>query len=71
MREDAPFVTVDPFSSTDTLFHGSAGDLELYTAEEVIALRNTGDFKSSINSPSTPKLLSLASKVEPDFSTSK
>ena len=69
--EDAPFVTVGPFASTDTLFHGSAGDLELYTAEEVVVLRNAGVFKSSITSPSTPKLPSLASKVEPDFSTRK
>ena len=59
--EDAPFVTVGPFVSTDTLFHGTAGDLELYTAEEVIALRNAGVFKSSNTSPSTPKLPSLAS----------
>ena len=54
--EEAPFVTVGPFASTDTLFHGTAGDLELYTAEEVIALRNAGVFKSSNTGPSTPKL---------------
>ena len=58
--EEAPFVTVGPFVSTDTLFHGTAGDLELYTAEEVIALRNAGVFKSSNTGPSTPKLPSLA-----------
>ena len=45
--EDAPFVTVGPFTSMDTLFHGTASDLELYTAEEVIAFRNAGIFKSS------------------------
>ena len=45
--EEAPFVTVGPFVSMDTLFHGTAGDLELYTAKEVIALRNAGVFKSS------------------------
>ena len=44
--EDAPFVTVGPFASRNTLFHGTAGDLELYTAKEVIALRNAGIFKS-------------------------
>ena len=71
MREDAPFVTIGPFTSTDTLFHGSAGDLDLYTAEEVVALRNARVFKSSISGPSTPILPSLTSKVEPDFSTSK
>ena len=59
--EDAPFGTVGPFSSTDTLFHGAASDLELYTAEEVVALRNVGIFKSSNTSQSTPKLPSLAS----------
>ena len=59
--EDVPFVTVSPFVSKDTLFHGAANDLELYTAEEVIALRNTGIFKSLNTSQSTPKLPSLAS----------
>ena len=61
MGEDAPFATIGPFASTDTLFHGTAGDLELYTAEEVIALRNTRVFKSSNTGPSTSKLLSLTS----------
>ena len=41
--------------------HGTASDLELYTAEEVVALRNAKIFKSSNTSQSTPKLLSLAS----------
>ena len=59
--EDAPFVTIGPFVSTDTLFHGTASDLELYTAKEVIAVRNTGIFKSLSTSRSTPKLPSLAS----------
>ena len=30
--EDAPFVTVSPFVSMDTLFHSAASDLELYTS---------------------------------------
>ena len=59
--EDALFVTIGPFASTDTLFHGTAGDLELYTAKEVVALRNARVFKSSNTGPSTPKLLSLTS----------
>ena len=71
MGEDAPFVTVGPFLSTDTLLHGSAGDLDLYTAKEVVALRNAGVFISSICSASTPTLPSPAPKVEPDFSTRK
>ena len=47
--------------SMDTLFHGTAGDLELYTAEEVVALRNSRIFKSSNTGQSTPKLPSLTS----------
>ena len=59
--EDAPFITVGPFVSTDTLFHGTAGDLELYTAKEAIALRNARVFKSLNTGLSTPRLPSLAS----------
>ena len=59
--EDAPFITVGPFLSMDTLFHGTASDLELYIAKEVVALRNARVFKSSNTGPSTPKLPSLAS----------
>ena len=59
--EEAPFVTVGPFASKVTLFHSAASDLELYTAEEVITLRNVGIFKSSNINQSTPKLPSLAS----------
>ena len=40
--EEAPFITVCPFTSKDMLFCGVARDLELYTAEEVITLRNVG-----------------------------
>ena len=44
------------------LFKGVARDLELYTAEEVITLRNMGIFKSSSSaSQSLPRLISLAS----------
>ena len=59
--EEAPFMTVDPFAKKDMVFQGVAGDLELYTAEEAITLRNAGVFKSSNNSKSPPKLPSLAS----------
>ena len=38
--EEAPFITIGHFTSKDMLFHGIARDLELYTAEEVITLRN-------------------------------
>ena len=51
-----------PFTSKDTLFRSVAGDLELYTAEEVFTLKNAGIFKSSSSaSQSIPKLPSLAS----------
>ena len=54
--------SVGPFARRDMLFHGIAGDLELYTTEEVITLRNAGVFKSSSSaSQSLPKLPSLAS----------
>ena len=46
-------MTVGPFTSRDMLFHGVAGDLELYTTEEVIILRNVG-----ILSPQAPVNLS-------------
>ena len=60
--EEAPFITIGPFTSKDTLFQGVAGDLELYTAEEVITLRNVGIFKSSSSaSQSTLKLPPLTS----------
>ena len=44
---DAPFMTVGLFARRDMLFCGIARDLELYTTEEVITLRNVGIFKSS------------------------
>ena len=45
--KEAPFITIGPFSRRDMLFLGITGDLELYTTEEVITLRNAGIFKSS------------------------
>ena len=62
-------MTVGPFANTDTLFPGAAGDLELFTDEEVIALSNVGVLKSATAGTSTPKLPSLASHMEPDSST--
>ena len=59
--EEVPFVTIGHFTSKDTLFCGVTRDLELYTAEEVITLRNMGIFKSLSTNQSTPKLPSLAS----------
>ena len=60
--KEAPFVTMGPFSRKDTLFLGVARDLELYTIEEVITLRNAGILKSSSGaSQSLSKLPSLTS----------
>ena len=57
--EEAPFVTIGPFTSKDMPFCSIARDLELYTTEEVIILRNPGIFKSSSTSQSSPKLPSV------------
>ena len=45
--KEAPFITISPFSKKDMLFPGVARDLELYTTEEVMILRNAGILKSS------------------------
>ena len=60
--KEAPFITVGPFSRRDMLFPGVTRNLELYTTEEVITLRNAGIFKSSSGaSQSLSKLPSLTS----------
>ena len=60
--KEAPFMTVGPFTRRDMPFQGIAGDLELYTTEEVITLRNGGIFKSSSSvSQSLRRLPSLTS----------
>ena len=45
--KEATFVIVGPFARRDTLLHGIASDLELYSTEEFITLRNAGMFKSA------------------------
>ena len=45
--KEAPFITVGPICSTDTLFPGSARDLQLYTTKEVVCLMNMGVLKPS------------------------
>ena len=49
---EAPFFTVGPFVSTDTLFPGTAGDLDLFTDREVYALTCIGVLKSPISGTS-------------------
>ena len=55
----------------DTLFPGTAGDLDLFTDEEVFALTRIGVLKSPITGTSNPHILSPASRMEPDLSTRK
>ena len=63
--KEAPFITMGPFCSTDTLFLGVTGDLQLYTTEEVVHLRSTGVVKpSSAPSLSISTLSSLASLAQ-------
>ena len=68
MGEDAPFITIGPFTSRDTLFPSTARDLDLYTTEEIITLKNMGIFKSTSTIKSSPKLPSLAFLSSPSFS---
>ena len=68
---EAPFFTVGPFMSMDMLFPGTAGDLDLFTDEEVIALTCVGVLKSPITGTSNPHVPSPAPRMEPDSSTRK
>ena len=68
---EAPFFTVGPFMSTDTLFPSTAGDLDLFTDEEVYALSHVGALKSPITITSNPHVSTPASRMEPDSSTRK
>ena len=43
---EAPFFTMGPFASMDTLFPGAAGDLDLFTDMEVTTLTQLGVLKS-------------------------
>ena len=68
---EAPFFTVGPFTSMDTLFPSTAGDLDLFTDKEVSALTHIGVLQSPITSTSNPHIPSPASRMEPDSSTRK
>ena len=68
---EAPFLAVGPFTSTDTLFPSTAGDLDLFTDEEVYALSHIGALKSPITVTSNPHISTPASRVEPNLSTRK
>ena len=45
---EAPFFTMGPFASTDTLFPGTPGDLDLYTDMEISGLEKVGLVDPSI-----------------------
>ena len=61
---EAPFFTMDPFTSTDTLFPGTPGDLDLYTDMEISGLENIGLLEPSITNARDPHTVSSASKAE-------
>lgn len=66
---EAPFFTVGPFVSMDMLFPGTAGDLDLFTDEEIFSLTRIGVLKLPITSMSNPHTPLPASRVERDSST--
>ena len=68
---EAPFFTVGPFTSTDTLFPSVAGDLDLFTDMEISSLVRVGLLKPPIAGTHDPHAASPASKVEPASSFRK
>ena len=61
---EAPFFTMGPFASTDTLFPGAPGDLDLYTDMEISNLKSIGLLEPSVVSARNPRTVSSASKAE-------
>ena len=61
---EAPFFTMGPFASTDTLFPGSPGDLDLYTDMEISNLKSIGLLQPSVTSARDPRTAPFASKAE-------
>ena len=61
---EAPFFTMGHFASTDTLFPGTPGDLDLYTDIEIFCLKNTGILETSVASTRDPHTASSSSKAE-------
>ena len=68
---EAPFFTVGPLASTDMLFSGAAGDLNLFTDEEVFTLARIGILKSPRAGTFNPHVPSPASRMEQDSTTRK
>ena len=68
---EAPFFTVGPFTTTDTLFPSAAGNLDLYTDMEISGLVKVGLLKPSIAGTRDPHAALPASKVETALSIKK
>ena len=68
---EAPFFTVGPFASTDTLFPGIAGDLDLFTDMEISGLVRIGLLKPPITGTRNTHAASHASKMESASSSRK
>ena len=68
---EAPLFTVGLFASTDMLFPGTPGDLDLFTNEEVYALARIGSLKSPITGAPNVDVPTPTSRMEPDPSTRK
>ena len=64
---EAPFFTMGLFASTDTLFPGTAGDLDLFTDEEVFTLTHIRVLKSPITGTSNPHVPLPAFRMEQDL----
>ena len=61
---EAPFFTMGPFASTDTLFPGAPGDLDLYTDMEISGLKSIGLLEPSVTSARDPHTVSSAFKAD-------
>ena len=68
---EAPFFTMGPFASTDTLFPSTPGDLDLYTDMEISGLEKVGLLEPSITSARDPHAVSSASKKKTALSIKK
>ena len=66
-----PFFNVGPFTSTDTLFPSTAGDLDLFTDMEISGLVHVGLLKPPITGTCHPHAAPPSSKVEPASSSRK
>ena len=66
-----PIFNVGPFTSTDTLFTGAAGDLDLFTDMEISGLVRIGLLKPPTTGKHDPPVTLPTSKAEPASSSRK